>query len=48
MRDVIPKIMQRLSERLNGLYMEVVTRNPQDPLLRLIIPLTRRVHGMNA
>lgn len=47
MRDVTPKIMQRLSERLNGLYMDVVNRNPQDPLLRLIIPLTRRAHGMN-
>jgi hypothetical protein len=47
MRDVTPRIMQILSERLNGLYMEVVNRNPQDPLLRMIIPLTRRARGMN-
>jgi hypothetical protein len=47
MRDVTPRIMNLLSERLNGLYMEVVNRNPQDPLLRMIIPLTRRARGMN-
>lgn len=48
MRDVTPRIMQMLSERLNDLYMEVIGRNPQDPLLRMIIPLTRRARGMNA
>ena len=38
--------MPVLSQRLNTLYMVTIERNPQDPVLRLIAPLARRVHEL--
>jgi hypothetical protein len=41
--------MNILGQRLNNLYMAVAERNPQDPILRLIAPLSRRtreLHGI--
>ncbi|KAI9842154.1 MAG: hypothetical protein M1837_007441 [Sclerophora amabilis] len=40
-RDVLPKIMDVLVQRLEGLYMRIAETNLQDPLLKKIPPLTR-------
>lgn len=47
MREVAPRIMDILSQRLKTLYMNVVDRNPQDQILRMIAPLSRRARELN-
>lgn len=41
--DVAPKIMDVLSQRLQGVYMEVAERRPGDSVLRRIAELVRKV-----
>ncbi|KAL2825476.1 hypothetical protein BDW59DRAFT_73139 [Aspergillus cavernicola] len=41
-REVAPKIMEILIQRLDGLYMSVAGAAPHDPILRRIPPLARR------
>ncbi|MCJ1358588.1 MAG: hypothetical protein MMC33_008588 [Icmadophila ericetorum] len=42
-RDVTPRIMGVLRQRLETQYMNIAEQNPQDPVLRRIPPLTARV-----
>jgi hypothetical protein len=37
-----------MSQRLNTLYMNIVERNPHDPILRLIAPLARRTRELHS
>ncbi|CAG8007673.1 unnamed protein product [Penicillium salamii] len=46
LREVAPRILDIMSQRLNNLYMNVVERNPHDPILRLIAPLARRAREL--
>ncbi|KAJ5584154.1 uncharacterized protein N7459_003954 [Penicillium hispanicum] len=46
-RELAPRIMEVLSNRLNVLYMSVVERNPHDPILRLVARLSRRVRELH-
>ncbi|KAJ6128406.1 hypothetical protein N7471_009623 [Penicillium samsonianum] len=48
LREVAPRILDIMSQRLNTLYMSVVERNPHDPILRLISPLARRARELHA
>lgn len=48
LREVLPSIMEILSQRLNNLYMAVAERNPQDSILRLIAPLARRARELHS
>jgi hypothetical protein len=48
LREVAPRILDIMSQRLNTLYMSVVERNPHDPILRLISPLARRARDLHA
>ena len=43
MRDMAPKIMDILSQRLQGAYMSMAERAPSDPALRKISALHRQV-----
>ena len=43
MKDMTPKIMDILSQRLQGAYMSMAERAPQDPALRKISALHRQV-----
>ena len=43
-RDVAPKIMDVLSQRLQGAYMEISEARPNDPSLRTISALNRQVN----
>ncbi|KAJ5619623.1 hypothetical protein N7510_003607 [Penicillium lagena] len=47
LREVAPRIMDILSQRLNNLYMAVAERNPHDPILRMIAPLSRRARELH-
>lgn len=42
-RDVAPKIMDVLSQRLQGTYMQISETKPSDPALRTISQLHRQV-----
>ncbi|KAJ5090347.1 hypothetical protein N7532_009031 [Penicillium argentinense] len=46
LREVLPDIMNILSERLNTLYLRIAERNPNDQTLRLIAPLARTAHDL--
>ncbi|KXG52666.1 uncharacterized protein PGRI_079220 [Penicillium griseofulvum] len=48
LREVAPRILDIMSQRLNTLYMSVVEHNPHDPILRLISPLARRARELHA
>ncbi|KGO71092.1 hypothetical protein PITC_080290 [Penicillium italicum] len=48
LREVAPRILDIMSQRLNTLYMSVVERNPHDPILRHISPLARRARELQA
>lgn len=41
-REVAPKIMDVLSQRLQGAYMTVSEARPNDPVLRRLVGLNRR------
>ncbi|KAH8704207.1 hypothetical protein BGW36DRAFT_370876 [Talaromyces proteolyticus] len=45
-RDVSPKIMDILIQRLDGLYMAAAEKNPHDVVLRKIPPLSRRAREL--
>ncbi|KAL3466542.1 hypothetical protein BJX64DRAFT_230809 [Aspergillus heterothallicus] len=45
-REVAPKIMDILIQRLDGLYMAVAKEVPHDPILRRIPPLSRRAREL--
>jgi len=45
-REVAPKIMDILIQRLDGLYMSTAENNPQDHILRKIPPLSRRAQAL--
>ncbi|CEN61430.1 hypothetical protein ASPCAL08084 [Aspergillus calidoustus] len=45
-REVAPKIMDILIQRLDGLYMAVAKEAPHDPILRRIPPLSRRAREL--
>ncbi|KAL2845421.1 hypothetical protein BJY01DRAFT_181836 [Aspergillus pseudoustus] len=45
-REVAPKIMDILIQRLEGLYMAVAKEAPHDPVLRRIPPLSRRAREL--
>ncbi|KAL2863542.1 uncharacterized protein BJX67DRAFT_374453 [Aspergillus lucknowensis] len=45
-REVTPKIMDILIQRLDGLYMAVAKEAPHDPILRRIPPLSRRAREL--
>ncbi|KAL4898321.1 hypothetical protein BDV59DRAFT_166644 [Aspergillus ambiguus] len=45
-REVAPRIMEILLQRLNALYMDVVKVNPHDPITRKIAMLSRRVRDL--
>ncbi|KAI9813909.1 MAG: hypothetical protein M1832_006056 [Thelocarpon impressellum] len=47
-REVLPRIMDVLIQRLEGLYMSIAETNVQEPLLRKIPPLTRRARELKA
>ncbi|KZF20649.1 hypothetical protein L228DRAFT_176235 [Xylona heveae TC161] len=46
--EVAPKIMDVLSQRLEGLYMRIAETNPHDPALRMIPPLARRARDLKS
>ncbi|KAI9376644.1 hypothetical protein BJX61DRAFT_152619 [Aspergillus egyptiacus] len=46
-REVAPKIMEILTQRLDALYMGVAQNNPHDPVLRRIPPLARRARELS-
>ncbi|KAJ5794400.1 hypothetical protein N7457_000999 [Penicillium paradoxum] len=48
LREVAPRILDIMNQRLNTLYMSVVDRNPHDHILRLIAPLSRRARELHA
>ncbi|KAL1871777.1 hypothetical protein Plec18167_006927 [Paecilomyces lecythidis] len=45
-REVAPKIMDILIQRLEGLYMAIAENNPHNPILRKIPPLSRRAREL--
>lgn len=45
-RELAPSIMDILGQRLNSLYMTIAGSNPQDPILRMIPPLSRRAREL--
>lgn len=45
-RELAPRIMDILGQRLNSLYMTIAGSNPQDPILRMIPPLSRRAREL--
>jgi hypothetical protein len=45
-REVAPKIMDILTQRLESLYMNVAQTNPHDPVIRRIAPLSRRAREL--
>lgn len=45
-REIAPKIMDILTQRLGGLYNEIAATNPHDPILRKISPLARRARDV--
>ena len=45
-RDVAPKIMDILSQRLESLYMTIAGNTPHDPILPRIPPLSRRAREL--
>lgn len=45
-REVAPKIMDILIQRLDGLYMSTAENDPQDRILRKIPPLSRRARAL--
>lgn len=47
MQSVAPQIMEILGSRLHNLYVGVVHENPQDPILRRLAPLSRRVRALH-
>lgn len=47
-RDVIPSILDVLSQRLEGQYMRIAEIDPRDPVLRKIPPLTRQARELRA
>ncbi|KAI9840919.1 MAG: hypothetical protein M1838_003855 [Thelocarpon superellum] len=47
-REVLPRIMDVLIQRLEGLYMHIAETNALDPVLRKIPPLTRLARELKA
>ncbi|KAI9873158.1 MAG: hypothetical protein M1830_000760 [Pleopsidium flavum] len=47
-REVAPKIMDVLSQRLEGQYMRIAEADPRDPVLRKIPPLTRQARELKS
>ncbi|KAL9119771.1 MAG: hypothetical protein Q9187_003675 [Circinaria calcarea] len=47
-REVAPKIMDVLCQRLEGQFMRIAENDPRDPILRLIPPLTRRAREISS
>ncbi|KAJ6171474.1 hypothetical protein N7470_000541 [Penicillium chermesinum] len=45
-QTVCPQIMEVLGGRLHNLYLAVVQENPQDPILRQLAPISRRVRAL--
>lgn len=45
-REVAPKIMDILTQRLESLYMAIAENTPHDPILRKIPPLSRRAREL--
>lgn len=45
-REVAPRIMDILIQRLEGLYMSIAENNPHEPVLRKIPPLSRRARAL--
>lgn len=45
-REVAPKIMDILTQRLESLYMTIAENTPHDPILRKIPPLSRRAREL--
>ncbi|KAL1967307.1 hypothetical protein VTN77DRAFT_3353 [Rasamsonia byssochlamydoides] len=45
-REVAPRIMDILTQRLESLYMSIAENNPHDPILRKIPPLSRRAREL--
>jgi len=45
-REVAPKIMDILIQRLENLYMSIAENTPHDPILRKIPPLSRRAREL--
>lgn len=45
-REVAPRIMDILVQRLESLYMSIAENNPHDPVLRRIPPLSRRARDL--
>ncbi|KKK12448.1 hypothetical protein P175DRAFT_0501482 [Aspergillus ochraceoroseus IBT 24754] len=45
-REVAPKIMDILIQRLDALYMSVAAHSPHDPILRRVPPLARRAREL--
>ncbi|OJJ35676.1 hypothetical protein ASPWEDRAFT_155743 [Aspergillus wentii DTO 134E9] len=45
-REVAPKIMDILTQRLEALYMAIAENSPHDPILRKIPPLSRRAREL--
>ncbi|KAI9813972.1 MAG: hypothetical protein M1827_003436 [Pycnora praestabilis] len=46
--EVAPRIMDVLSQRLEGLYMRIAEIDPHDPVLRKIPPLTRQAKELKS
>lgn len=47
-REVLPSILEVLSQRLEGQYMRIAEIDPRDPALRKIPPLTRHARELRA
>ena len=45
-REVAPRIMDVLSQRLESEYMRISLANPRDPSLQKIPPLVRQARGL--
>lgn len=45
-REVAPRIMDILIQRLESLYMSIAENNPHDPVVRRIPPLSRRAREL--
>jgi hypothetical protein len=44
--EVAPRIIEILTQRLNTLYMEVVSNNPHSPVIRKLGPINRRLQEL--
>ena len=46
-REVAPKIMDVLQQRMQGAYMSIAENNVQDPALRIVSGLSRQINDIN-